>query len=78
MNELINIREDYKYILVVTDTFSKKAWFLPTKTLGAEEAFQLMFTHIFSSFFFPKSFQSDLGAAFDNDFTNLLIKARSF
>jgi hypothetical protein len=65
----------YKYILVVTDSFSKKAWFLPTKSLGAVEAFDLLFTHIFSQFFFPKHFLSDLGAAFDSDFSALLIKA---
>lgn len=65
----------YKYILVCTDTFSKKAWFIPSKSLGAEEAFDLLFIHIFSPFFFPKHFHSDLGSAFDSDLSSLVTKA---
>lgn len=65
----------FKYILVCTDTFSKKAWFLPTKTLTALEAFNILFIHVFSPFFFPKHFYSDLGSAFDSDLSTLLTKA---
>ena len=65
----------FKYILVCTDSFSKKAWFLPSRTLGALEAFELLFTHIFSPFLFPKHFHSDLGSAFDSDLSALLIQA---
>jgi hypothetical protein len=65
----------YNYILVVTDCFSKKSWFLPSFTLKASEAFDLLFIHIFSPFFFPKHFQSDLGSAFDSELSSLLMKA---
>jgi hypothetical protein len=64
----------YKYILVCTDTFSKKSWFIPTKSLTAIEAYDALLIHIFSPFFFPKHFLSDLGSAFDNDLSSLLIK----
>lgn len=65
----------YKYILVITDTFTKKAWFLPTKSLTAQETFDLLFIHVFSPFFFPRHFNSDLGSSFDNDLSLLLMKA---
>ena len=68
-------KDDYNYILVVTDVFSKKSWFLPSKTLSAVETFELLFIHVFSPFFFPKHFQSDLGSAFDNELSSLLVKA---
>jgi hypothetical protein len=65
----------YSYILVVTDCFSKKVWFLPTRTLGAIEAFDQLHKYIFSSYRFPKFVGSDLGSAFDNDLSEILSKA---
>ena len=65
---------DYNYILVVTDKFSKKSWFLPCKTLSATETFKLLFIHVFSQFFFPKYIYSDLSSAFNNQLDELICR----
>ena len=67
--------QGYNYILCVTDVFSRKSWFLPTKTLEAREAYSLLFTHVFSPFHFPKFLYSDLGSAFDNELDELICTA---
>lgn len=55
------------YILTVTDIFSKKVWFIPTKTLGAEETLQKMLEHVFAPNRFPLKVISDHGTAFENE-----------
>ena len=65
----------YRYILVVTDVFSRKTWFLPAKTLSASETYLLLFNHVFSPFNFPKFLYSDLGSSFENELDSLICKA---
>ena len=60
-------KNGFKYILVVTDKFSRKSWFLPCKTLTATETFNLLFNHVFSQFFFPKFIFTDNGTEFNNE-----------
>jgi Integrase core domain. len=74
---IVNIETDRgnKYILVVTDVFTKKSWFIPSMTLGAVETFQLLMEHVFSPFFFCKNFVTDHGTSFENDLGEALCKA---
>ena len=68
-------KNNFNYILVVTDVFSRKSWFLPSITLEATEVFKLLFIHIFSQFFFPKNIYSDLSKTFNNELDQLICQA---
>ena len=46
----------FNYILVSTDKFSKKSWFLPAKTMNAKETYSLLFQHVFPNFSFQSIF----------------------
>ena len=65
----------YNYILVVTDLFTGKSWFLPAKNTTALHTYKLLFEHIFSPFFFPKYIYSDLGTSFNNELDKIICKA---
>ncbi len=67
--------DGYKYILCVCDVFSGKVWYLPSKTRKADEAYILLFTHIFSPFFFPRFLYSDVEASLSSELNNLICKA---
>ena len=68
----VTSKNGFKYILVVTDKFSRKCWFLPCKTMTATETFQLLFNHVFSQFFFPKQIFTDMGTEFNNELDELI------
>jgi hypothetical protein len=68
----ITSKQGYKYILTITDKFSLKVWFLPVKSLEATEVFKVLFTHIFSQFFFPRFIYSDQSSSFNNELDKLL------
>jgi hypothetical protein len=74
---IVNVKSNnnYNYILVVTDVFSRKSWFLPSITLEAKEVFKLLFIHVFSPFFFPKNLYSDLSKSFNNELDQLICEA---
>lgn len=67
--------DGYLYILVVCDVFSKKVWFIPTSTVGAEETWQMLFIHVFAPNRFCRKFISDHGAGFDNELSVSICKA---
>jgi len=70
----VESNDGHKYILVVTDVFTRKSWFLPSKTLLAQEVYQLLLSYEFSAFFFPKNIYSDLGSAFQSDLDKILCE----
>ena len=74
---IVNVKSNnnFNYILVVTDVFSRKSWFLPSVTLESTEVFKLLFIHIFSQFFFPKNIYSDLSKSFNNELDQLICEA---
>lgn len=63
------------YILTVVDIFTKKVWFIPSKTTSAAETFELLLAHVFTPNRFCKKFISDRGSAFVNELVNYLGKA---
>jgi predicted aspartyl protease len=65
----------YNYILTVTDVFSGKTWFLPSKTMEALETYRLLFDNVFSVFRFPKYLYSDNSSSFNNEIDNLISAA---
>lgn len=73
---IVNVpSSSFNYILCVTDVFSRKAWFIPCKTLEAKETYSLLFIHVFSPFHFPKFIYTDLGSSFCNELDALICQA---
>jgi hypothetical protein len=72
--EMIIPSQDYRYILTVVDLFSKKVWFLPTKSVTALETYQVLWEQVFAPNRFPKHIISDKGTAFDNELFALLCQ----
>ncbi len=64
----------YKFILTVVDHFTRKRWFFPACTTGAEETFFILNNNIFSHFDYPKTILTDKGPAFDNELADYFIK----
>lgn len=65
MQKMSTLNSDYKYILVVIDTFSKYAWAVPLKRKNKDCVFNA-FKNIFGTGRVPKNLQTDLGTEFYN------------
>lgn len=55
-----------KYVLVITDGFSKFSIFIPTRNLTAETTVRMLDLRFFSYFGFPKNLVTDRGVSFLN------------
>ena len=56
----------YKYLLVVTDLFSRFAWVIPTKDQTAQTVAQALWHGVIQPFSCPQRFLSDQGASFES------------
>jgi hypothetical protein len=61
------------YVLTIIDHFTRKRWYIPTKTTNAEETFQALLT-VCTSFDFPSIILTDQGAAFTSKLAEEITK----
>lgn len=71
----VESNEGYRYVLCVSDVCSGKVWYLPTKTRRADEAFHVLFLHVFSPFFYPRFIYTDLESAMRGELNSLICEA---
>lgn len=62
------------YVLTIVDHFSRKRWFIPTKTTNAKEVSEALFTHIIGPFEVPTTILTDQGAAFTSTLLSEVTK----
>jgi transposase InsO family protein len=65
--------QDFKYILVIIDNFTRFVTLHPCISTGAEEAAHILLNHI-GTFGTPESIQSDKGSQFVNDTIQYMVK----
>ena len=65
-------KENYKHVLVVTDSFTKWCEAIPTKTQKAEEVAEVLYREIFTRYGAPKVLVSDRGRNFMSGLVNAL------
>jgi hypothetical protein len=65
----------YNYILSVEDVFSRRVWWLGSRTMDASETMQLLLDWVIYPNDFPNHFISDNGGSFDNELSQLLCRA---
>ena len=70
------VSQGYKYLLVMTDTFTGWIEGFPTRTEKAEEVVKKKLLHeIIPRFGLPRSLQSDKGTSFTSKVTQVISKA---
>lgn len=68
--------DDFKYVLVVINAFSKFVWLYPTKSTGTEEVIEHL-TLLFYLFGHPKRIISDRGTAFTSGNFQQFLKGKN-
>lgn len=76
MHNIEKQNSNFKFILIVIDTFSKYAWALPLKSKNKDDVFNA-FKSLFKTGRHPKNLQTDLGTEFYNQKFKTLMKSFS-
>ena len=71
----MSVSQGYKYLLVMTDTFTGWVEGFPTRTKKAEEVVKKLLHEIIPRFGLPRSLQSDNGTSFTSKVTQGVSKA---
>ena len=64
----------HQYVLTIVDHFSRKRWFIPTKSTDAKEVAMALIEHIIGPFEVPKTILTDQGSAFTSTISKELTK----
>lgn len=76
MQNIKSQNSNFKFILIVIDTFSKYAWAMPLKSKNKFDVYNA-FKQLLSNGRHPKNMQTDLGTEFYNDKLQKLMKSLS-
>jgi len=60
----VKTKNDNNYVLSVIDHFTRKRWFIPTKSTTAEETIHRFIYNVFCPFGFPRVILTDQGSGF--------------